>query len=63
MHYTHLSNASGKFVAPIITTPSLGLNLYGKKSEKVGGFFGDRISTFFLVSKYYFLFQILSTGQ
>lgn len=31
MHYTHLSNASGKFVAPIITTPSFGLKLYEKQ--------------------------------
>lgn len=35
MHYTHLSNASGKFVAPIMTTPSLGLKLYEKKAKNV----------------------------
>lgn len=34
MHYTHLSNASGKFVAPIMTTPSLGLKLYEKKGQE-----------------------------
>lgn len=33
MHYTYLSNASGKFVAPIITTPSFGLKLCGKQGE------------------------------